>query len=235
MKKLSALFALAAFFIASHGVSSHASPLLSEPVLDPRYNFNVPGLLDVSVGTTVGGRSIGDDVFAGNVTDPQIISRRTSGRPITSYFRVGNEMFDVRDPYKYPRRYRIFSNTVGGTPAFLGASRGSRDFGITYQDITGGGNVTAQIVRNAYCVNVTTDADTVIRQVVKPTRGSKYRSTSAITSLSADTDTSIGMTRYVPEEFLKDEASVELSKKAAKKPKKKKRKTKRSPRPSSLF
>ena len=174
--------------------------------------------------------------------------------PAISYFRLQNDFFnrilceekcldepriEERDLEEIILVPYMFMNTTAGTPSVLGATRGNRNFDIRYQALDGG-NITGKLIRAAYKVNITTESDVIIRQSVKPTRTSRFRSASTTATLKAmidnsifdDRDRSSSKAKESDKGFL-DGSAVVVSKEAEKK--KRTKKPQRPRRPTSLF
>ena len=193
----SILIFTAAVFASSTGFSS---PLLEEPFIIDRtedgYAVRTASPVDVSVGETEEAK-IGKGVYLNTVRKQRLL-RTGKDTSYTSYFRLSNDA----DTEEFKRMTR--SNVVVWDLYRVKGSSGNSRLRALYIDREEG-NITAQITRG-YRMNITTDADRLIRHRVSMEEGLRKRKAHKVFQVRARS------TYPGPDKGL-DAASVKIAKK----------------------
>jgi len=138
---------LVAFFGASV-VNAADSPLLAAPKAAPQ-----PDQPDLLVSARKTSKFKGDGVYSSRLLTKQRLSRVSTPRGITNYFRLQND-----------------SQGLMAVPYSLFGVKGSKSDSRTtisyFSDK--GANVTARVTRGSYVLNIATDAEAAFRQKIVP-------------------------------------------------------------------
>lgn len=150
--KSGVLFVLCfASLVAASSLSAADSPLLSAPKAAPE-----PHQPDLLVGLRKGGKFKGDGVFSSKLVSKQRLSRESSPGGITTYYRIQN---DSKGAMVVP--YSLFE---------VNGDRSNSRFDVAYFSDKGA-NVTANVTRGRYVLNIASDAETSLRQRITPKSG----------------------------------------------------------------
>lgn len=144
-------FLIIATLAASFGASiltAADSPLLAAPKAAPQ-----PDQPDLLVSGRKAGKLKGDGVYSSRLLTKQRLSRVSTARGITNYFRLQN---DSQGLMAVP--YSLFG--------VKGSKSDSRTTVSYFSDK--GANVTARVTRGSYVLNIATDAEAAFRQKIVP-------------------------------------------------------------------
>lgn len=151
--KYGILFAFVlAISIAYLPLSAEDSPLLSAPKAAPKAAPQ-PDQPDLLVGMRKGGKFKGDGTYSSKLSARQRLSRVSTSRGITTYFRLQND-----------------SQGLMAVPYSLFGVKGSKSdnrINISYFSEKGA-NVTARVTRGSYVLNIATNAEAAFRQKIVP-------------------------------------------------------------------
>jgi len=153
--------------IATLPLSAADSPLLSAPKAAPE-----PHQPDLLVGLRKGGKYKGDGVFSSKLISKQRLSRESSSGGITTYFRIQN---DSKGAMVVP--YSLFE---------VNGDKSNSRFDVSYFSDKGA-NVTANVTRGRYVLNIASDAETSLRQRITPKSGAAATGAVEVKAENVDT------------------------------------------------